>query len=829
MPRERELKKWDGGMDMSLDDMALESTGKHGTTGWDQFAVNEQNFGARTTYNEDDYTTSIDRSKPEYKRLAAEADRIAREIEGTAPANSHVLEERHQNANNDDGMDEEEKYSGVRRESAMAPLSKGGAGSYVPPSRRPITSQPTISGAPFDPAIISLSKPVPAPAAQPTAVPEKAPEPEVPTEASAKTDSTQATGSENVNKPTTAPAVSQPKKTTEDHLRGTADAFKQFANNEKLRLRAAQEAKRTNARHEKNVKLNDLKKFAENFRLKSRVPDDLVPILAKDHDKQLEIKRKAEESARFDEEKRKDHEKEGTAPTPTKSAPSQATTPSDARAHAQQTQSQTRNRVSQNLRGGMQMSSPRAPLQQRHNLPFMNQARGGVPPPQPLPTDLRIPSGPTSAREVELLSPTAANNARLNVNAKEFKFTPGASSFTPTGASPSPQRMPVAPPVEAPIASFFDATEKKSSDVKKDVNTHCDTLRRMREAEYPAEWKKGISENGGIPHSFRTPPTWTVPTERQNIKYLSTFPEPRSHSQGPSPMHTPNPATGATMPHAHQLPAHLQAPHLPNPGHQQRFPNMAQYGVQHGHAQNFDPRMQFPGGPGNSVQNSPRYAPAQMAGGYNGQMGQMPMPQFAGQPMQGYGMSPSMGYRQMQGPGGPMMMQPNQPHPQMNQMRPNYPPGGPGYGPNMPQMGGGAPMMAQNPSSSGFMPPQNQGYSPMPPQAQPQMPHMPQQSAGPNGYAGSPRPGPHMMAHSGSHQGFAPHMQQQHSQHGPQFAPPFHGQQQPHQGQRHPSNGGFVQMTPRSQQAMPSAQQSQGHVPSPGMSGQAPAHGDERK
>jgi hypothetical protein len=196
--------------------------------------------------------------------------------------------------------------------------------------------------------------------------------------------------------------------------------------------------------------------------------------------------------------------------------------------------------------------------------------------------------------------------------------------------------------------------------------------------------------------------------------------------------------------------------------------------------------------------------------------------------MQGYGMSPSMGYRQMQGPGGPMMMQPNQPHPQMNQMRPNYPPG-PGYGPNMPQMGGGAPMMAQNPSSSGFMPPQNQGYSPMPPQAQPQMPHMPQQGAGPNGYAGSPRPGPHMMAHSGSHQGFAPHMQQQHSQHGPQFAPPFHGQQQPHQGQRHPSNGGFVQMTPRSQQAMPSAQQSQGHVPSPGMSGQAPAHGDDRK
>jgi hypothetical protein len=180
--------------------------------------------------------------------------------------------------------------------------------------------------------------------------------------------------------------TSQPKRTTEASLRGTADAFKQFANNEKLRLRAAQEAKRTNARHEKHVNMTDLKKFAENFKLKSRIPDDLIPILAKDHKKRLEIKRKSEESALYHEEKRKDHDKEGTEPKPTKSAPSQATKPSEARTHT--------NRVSQNLRGGIQMSSPRAPLQQRQNLPFMNQARGDVPPPQPLPTDLRIPTAP---------------------------------------------------------------------------------------------------------------------------------------------------------------------------------------------------------------------------------------------------------------------------------------------------------------------------------------------------------------------------------------------------------------------------------------------------
>jgi hypothetical protein len=667
MPRERELKKWDGGMDQSLEDMALESTGKHGSTGWDQFAVNEQNFGTRTTYNEEDYTTSIDRNNPEYKRRAADADRIAREIEGSAPANAHVREERQQNANHDDGMDEEEKYSGVRRESAMAPLRSGGAGSYIPPSKRPITSQPTISGAPFDPAIISLSKPVPAPASQPPAAPEKAAEVTKPVEPSAKVENAQPVVSDNVEKPTTAPPAPQPKKTgntTEDHLRGTADAFKQFANTEKLRLRAAQEAKRSNARHEKNIKLNDLKKFAENFRLKSRVPDDLVPILAKDHDKQQEIKRKADESARFDEQKRRDSEKEAASQTPPKSTQSQAATPSESRAQTQQSQSQSqsRSRISQNIRGGMQLPSPRAPPSARHIPPFMNnQGRGGIPAPQPLPADLRIPSGPIS-REAETLSPTAAHNARLNVNAKEFKFTPGASSFTPTGASPSPQRMPVAAPVEVPSASFFDAVGKKSSEEKKDVNTHCDTIKRMRETEYPVEWKKSITENGGIPQPFRTPPTWTVPNDRLNTKYLSAFPEPRSLSQGTSPLHTPNPANGP-MPHAHQLPPHLQVPHLPNPGQHQRFPNIPQYAPQYAHGQSFDPRLQFPG-PGNSVQSSPRYQQAQMAG-FNGQMGQMPMgqmPQFAGQPMQNFAMSPSLAYRQMQNPGAPQMMMP--PHPQ---------------------------------------------------------------------------------------------------------------------------------------------------------------------
>lgn len=155
-PRHRELQKWDGGLDMSLDDMTFEAPGG---SSWDQFAANEQKFGTQTTYDEDEYTTSIDRSHPDYNRRMAEAARVAREIETSTASNAHVAEERRQNADRGDGLDEEDKYSGVRRDAPQ--LARGGAGSYVPPSRRPITSAPTVPGAPFDPAIISLAKPVP--------------------------------------------------------------------------------------------------------------------------------------------------------------------------------------------------------------------------------------------------------------------------------------------------------------------------------------------------------------------------------------------------------------------------------------------------------------------------------------------------------------------------------------------------------------------------------------------------------------------------------------------------------------------------------------------
>jgi PAB1-binding protein PBP1 len=104
--RERELQPWQPSADTVVD-MSLEDSTRSGE--WDQFAANEALYNVKSDYDENLYTTAINRSDPDYRRKAAEAERIAREIERSAPVNSHVAEERRMNADKDAGVDEEEK------------------------------------------------------------------------------------------------------------------------------------------------------------------------------------------------------------------------------------------------------------------------------------------------------------------------------------------------------------------------------------------------------------------------------------------------------------------------------------------------------------------------------------------------------------------------------------------------------------------------------------------------------------------------------------------------------------------------------------------------
>lgn len=105
---ERELQRWvpDGGNNV---DGSLEKPNKH--EAWDQFAENERRFGLTTDYDENMYTTTIDKSHPNYQQRMAVAEKAAREIERSVPTTAHVAEERVMDfAGGDDQRDEEEKY-----------------------------------------------------------------------------------------------------------------------------------------------------------------------------------------------------------------------------------------------------------------------------------------------------------------------------------------------------------------------------------------------------------------------------------------------------------------------------------------------------------------------------------------------------------------------------------------------------------------------------------------------------------------------------------------------------------------------------------------------
>ena len=65
--------------DGSVEASALGSD--RGGNTWDQFAVNEKLFGVTTDFNEELYTTKLDKNSEEYKRREKEAAMLAKQIE----------------------------------------------------------------------------------------------------------------------------------------------------------------------------------------------------------------------------------------------------------------------------------------------------------------------------------------------------------------------------------------------------------------------------------------------------------------------------------------------------------------------------------------------------------------------------------------------------------------------------------------------------------------------------------------------------------------------------------------------------------------------------
>ncbi|XP_058194541.1 polyadenylate-binding protein-interacting protein 4-like isoform X3 [Rhododendron vialii] len=86
----------------------------HWNRGWDQFEVNETLFGVKSTFDEELYTTKLDRG-PQMRDLEREASRLAREIEGEDTLDLHLAEERGIQLHGSLDIDEETRFSSVLR------------------------------------------------------------------------------------------------------------------------------------------------------------------------------------------------------------------------------------------------------------------------------------------------------------------------------------------------------------------------------------------------------------------------------------------------------------------------------------------------------------------------------------------------------------------------------------------------------------------------------------------------------------------------------------------------------------------------------------------
>lgn len=113
----RELQTAASWLDPQLDSGELEDPRRRSSkSGWNQFEANEKLFGVVSTFDENIYTTKLDKTKISNQQ-SREAERIAQEIERQTSSNFHLQEERGHAAQADE-LDEEARYSSVDRKNS---------------------------------------------------------------------------------------------------------------------------------------------------------------------------------------------------------------------------------------------------------------------------------------------------------------------------------------------------------------------------------------------------------------------------------------------------------------------------------------------------------------------------------------------------------------------------------------------------------------------------------------------------------------------------------------------------------------------------------------
>lgn len=247
--RERKLQRWApdesdaGTFDPNTN---AGQTLEEASSSWDQFSVNEKKFGVKSTYDEHFYTTRINKSDPNYQQRLKEAQRIADEIEkqGTS-GNVHLAEDRGIVVD-DSGMDEEDLYSGVDRrgdellaslKTNAKPSAAANPNKYVPPTLR---NQPHH----MDPAIISSS------------------------------------GAKNVTPANGNKTRATLKNADEETKKQLKEIKRQSGRGEHDRIKAKAQAQ-NGPKVSKEEQIEELKNFAQKFKVPYDVPKDMGDVLRK--------------------------------------------------------------------------------------------------------------------------------------------------------------------------------------------------------------------------------------------------------------------------------------------------------------------------------------------------------------------------------------------------------------------------------------------------------------------------------------------------------------------------------------------------------------------
>ncbi|TQS36314.1 hypothetical protein Golomagni_03242 [Golovinomyces magnicellulatus] len=573
---ERTLERWVSDVPVEIDGTLDNTLNKSGGT-WDQFAENKRLFGLTTDYNENFYTTTIDKSHPQYKQRIAEADRKAREIERSTTTNSHVAEERILNnvAVTNSKIDEEDKYCGVQRQQNISSLSNPTSNKYLPPAKRAAASQILNSYTPTGPATTNplTSRPqkstnegeVSASTPNENAKHLKAdnlvmlPSSKLNIAPGAKTNLTPASSNRKLSSHIKNEALPNATATVE---RDVASAFKNFASQQRKNV---DQIRISRAKNDKEVKLNDLKAFANNFKLNTPVPSDLVPIIARDPKKQKEIQAKAQRNA----EEAVAIQAISIDITKTTSPPSEAR--SDRPTSLSHTSSSSSN-VTNRPNNGRNINSPQNSVRGSSHLNsnlqqnLGNRSKGldqvksnQLSQAQATTNDSRnsLPatSSCTDAGPVRSNLTLSSHGAKLNPNSIEFRPSSHAASFNPSLMS-SPRAV-VTGVIPAPRARSVLRRKPIPPNERPSIAGQFDTLNFIKTMAPPTGKEVAWKATGGLRPAYDTQPIWKQATaeDKPDCPIRLTYNQLFESIPFTAPSLSPN--------QTHVLPYHLQQQHQP--------------------------------------------------------------------------------------------------------------------------------------------------------------------------------------------------------------------------------------------------------------------------